>query len=131
MTKHTRAKWAERIREWRASGLPAEEFAAGQDYEPASLRWAASQLQPERQPRVSSTAPRSGPKAMRRRRSAETSPAPPSEAPRFLPVRLRRRPEPALAEMVVEVGGARIRVSRGVDVALLGDVVRALQGVDR
>lgn len=130
MTKHTRAKWAERIREWRASGLSAEEFAAGQDYEPASLRWAASQLQPERQPGAS-TASRSGPKAPRRRRSAETSPAPPSEAPRFLPVRLRRRPEPALAEMIVEVGGARIRVSSGVDVALLGDVVRALQGVGR
>jgi len=33
--------------------------------------------------------------------------------------------------MIVEVGDARIRVSRGVDVALLGDVVRALQGVGR
>jgi hypothetical protein len=30
------------------------------------------------------------------------------------------------AEMIVEVGPARIRVARGVDVALLGDVVRAL-----
>ena len=129
MTKHTRAKWAERIQEWRASGLSAEEFAAGADYEPASLRWAASQLQPERP--GASTPSRSGPKEPRRQRSAERSPAPPSEAPRFLPVRLRRRPEPAIAEMVVEVGGARIRVSPGVDVALLGDVVRALHGVGR
>ena len=130
MTKHTRAKWAERIGEWRTSGLSAEDFAAGKDYEPASLRWAASQLQPERLPRASS-ASRSVPKERRRRRGAELSPTPPSEAPRFLPVRLRHRPEPALAEMIVEVGDARIRVSRGVDVALLGDVVRALQGVGR
>jgi hypothetical protein len=41
-----------------------------------------------------------------------------------------RRAEP-VAEMVVEVGSARIRVTRGVDVTLLGDVVRALQGVGR
>jgi transposase len=130
MTKHTRAKWEERIREWRASGLSAEEFAAGKDYEPASLRWSASQLRPERQSGAS-TGSLSGPKESRRRRHAESSPALPSEAPRFLPVRLRRHPDQALAEMIVEVGDARIRVSRGVDIALLGDVVRALQGVGR
>jgi hypothetical protein len=39
--------------------------------------------------------------------------------------------KPARAEMTVEVGGARIRVTRGVDMGLLGDVVRALQGGSR
>lgn len=129
MTKHTRAKWAERIREWRASGLSAADFAAGKGYDGASLRWAASQVQPER-PSRSTLAPNSGPKEPRRRRRVDKSMMPPSEAPRFLPVRMRR-PEQAAGEMVVEVGGARIRVSRGVDVALLGDVVRALEGVGR
>jgi hypothetical protein len=33
--------------------------------------------------------------------------------------------------MVVEVGGVRIRVSRGVGVALLGEIVRTLQGAGR
>jgi hypothetical protein len=28
MTKETEAKWAERVREWRASGLSAEDFSA-------------------------------------------------------------------------------------------------------
>jgi hypothetical protein len=40
-----------------------------------------------------------------------------------------RRVEPVAQEIIIEVGGARIRVTRGVDVALLGDVVRALHGV--
>jgi hypothetical protein len=87
MTKHTRAKWAERIREWRASGLSAEDFAAGKDFEPASLRWAASQLQPESLS-AATTASRSGRKGPGRRERVGKSPAPPSEAPRFLPVRL-------------------------------------------
>jgi hypothetical protein len=34
----------------------------------------------------------------------------------------------AAPDVVVEVGGARIRVGRGADLALVGDVVRALQG---
>jgi hypothetical protein len=33
--------------------------------------------------------------------------------------------------MTVEIGEARIRVTRGVDMGLFGDVVRALQGGGR
>jgi hypothetical protein len=33
--------------------------------------------------------------------------------------------------MVIEVGGVRIRVLRGFDVSLLGEVVRALGGIAR
>ena len=134
MTKHTRAKWTERIREWRASGLSAEEFAAGKDYEPSSLRWAASQLGAEKTapptPALAPIPPPTPAKAPRRRRPAESSVAHPSGAPRFVPVRMRRA-KPLGGELIVEVGGARIRVTRGTDVALLGDVVRALQGVAR
>ena len=40
----TEAKWAERVREWRASGKTAEEFAAGFEYEVSTLRYWASRL---------------------------------------------------------------------------------------
>ena len=123
MTEGTRAKWSERIREWQRSGLSAEGFTAGKGYAAASLRWAASRLGPEKPTRLT---PARLPKAPRR---AAESLVPPPGAPRFVPVRMRRA-EP-VAEMVVEVGSARIRVTRGVDITLLGDVVRALQGVVR
>lgn len=127
MTEHTLAKWKERLREWRESGLSAEEFTAGKDYAAATLRWAVSQVGGETATRPASVAsPR---KTARRRGSAEKSAAE-AVAPRFVPVRVRRL-EPVVADVVVEVGGARIRVTRGVDVALLGDVVRALQGGHR
>jgi hypothetical protein len=31
MTKATEAKWVERVREWRASGLSAENFLTGKE----------------------------------------------------------------------------------------------------
>lgn len=122
MTKHTREKWAERVREWRASGLTAEAFAEGKDFEGSSLRWADSQLKGEETP----GAPR-----RRRRRTGERLPATKtSPAPRFLPLRVGTSPVTG-PDVVVEVGGARIRVGRGADLAFVGDVVRALQGADR
>jgi hypothetical protein len=54
----------------------------------------------------------------------------PSEPPRFLPLRTRAAGT-AATEMVIEVGGARIRVLRGFDMSLLGEVVRALVGACR
>lgn len=117
MTKHTREKWAERVREWRESGLTAEAFAEGKDYEASSLRWADSQLKGQKPP---GSPPR-------RRSGERSSAAKTGPAPRFLPVRVGRSPA-AAPDVVVEVGGARIRVGRGADLALVGDVVRALQG---
>lgn len=66
-------------------------------------------------------------KTTRRRHAADKSSTATPAAPRFVAVRVRRV-EPIGADMVVEVDGARIRVTRGVDLALLGDVVRALRG---
>ncbi len=120
MTKQTREKWAARVRDWRASGKSAEDFAADKDFEAASLRWAASQVgggAPE------SVARKLAPPAVPRRRSRRSAPKP--VPPRFAPVRVRRSP-PTVAEMVVEVGGGRIHVCGGADMTLLGDVVRAL-----
>jgi hypothetical protein len=123
MTKETEAKWVERVREWRASGLSAEEFAASRGFKASTLSWAASLLrratpagrrEPEPQPRV----------------RAKRKVASRSRAPRFLPV--RTRPTAATTtEMVIEIGAVRVHVSRGFDVSLLGDVVRVLGGASR
>jgi hypothetical protein len=125
MKEQTRAKWAERIRQWRDSGQSAEEFTAGRDYEASALRWAASQLKDEKERSPIPLAPSS-----RRRRVARSVVPAAAGAQQFMRVRVRQA-EPARAEMAVEVGGARIRVTRGVDMGLLGDVVRALQGGSR
>ena len=117
MTKQTRDKWTDRIREWKESGLSAEEFTADKDYEPTSLRWAVSQLQ---------GGMRSVTKMPRRARVAAKSAAKTRGAARFLPLRVVQAA--GGPDVVVEVGGARIRVGRGADLALVGDLVRALQG---
>lgn len=131
MTKSTREKWAARVREWRASGKSAEEFVADKDFEASSLRWAVSQLGGAN---ALPAAPKDAASAMKRP-TAVMRPARPaapakSQAPRFAPVRVRRAAAPA-AEMVIEVGGARIRVARGADMRLLGEVVSVLQGGSR
>ncbi len=122
MTKGTREKWAARIREWRESGQSAEEFTSGKDYAASSLRVAASQLETQRVPTESAGG------------NASTASEKPSrgttKAPRFVPLRSSGTSSGG-GEVVVEVGGARVRVSRGVDVTLVGEVVRALQGVGR
>jgi transposase len=120
-TKHTREKWADRVRAWRESGLSAEAFAEGKDYAASGLRWAASRLREE----AAKQAP-----GRHRRMTGRPAAAKASGAPRFLPVRVRRSPA-IEADVVIEVGGARIRVSRGADLALVGDVVRALEGGGR
>jgi hypothetical protein len=128
MTKETEARWAERVREWRASGLSAEEFASSRGYKASTLQWAASRLRSMAGPaaaasNVASSQLPSGTR-VRRRRDATTT------APRFLPVRTRAA-KVATGEMVVEIGAARIRVAHGFDGVLLGDIVRALGGAAR
>lgn len=53
-------------------------------------------------------------------------PAPRSSAPAFVAI-VRKDAEPG-RELVVEVGGARVRVAHGFDAALLAAVVRAIGG---
>ena len=130
MIKATEAKWVERVREWRASGLSAEEFVAGKGYRASTLRWAASLLSGAGSgpSRASSTASAVEPQSRRKaERRAASSPA---KAPRFLPVRTVAT-GPALGEIVIEIGLARVRVARGFDGSLLGEVVRALGGSAR
>lgn len=127
MTKETEARWVERIREWRASGLSAKDFAMAKGYKASTLSWAASLLQ-----RASESSPPTVPVAgeVHPRARAERRRPSSSKTPRFLPVHTRAA-GPAVAEMVIEIGAVRVRVGRGFDASLLGEVVRALGGATR
>src|SRR5579871_4318965 len=100
----TEEKWAERVRQWRAGGLSASEFAQGQGFEPSTLRYWASQL--------------------KRRDKAPAKPP----AARVRMIRVRRVESHARVEevMVVAVGAARVEVRPGFDPALLRALVEAL-----
>jgi len=127
MTKETEATWVERIREWRASGLSATDFVKAKGYKASTLSWAASQLR--RRSESSAPTARGAGEVHAGARAGRPIPSS-SEAPRFLPVRTRAA-ETAVAEMVVEIGAVRVRVLRGFDASLLGEVVRALGGIAR
>ncbi len=93
------AAWSERVAAWRASGVSASQFASDQGLVVSTLRYWATRL---------SNTPK----------------------PQFLRLVTKRAaaPTPSVAELVVEVGAARIRVAAGFDAALLSDVVHALKG---
>ena len=97
----TEAKWAERVREWKASGQTAKEFAAGREFKPSTLVYWASCL-------------RTGSELRKRRE------------PRVRIARVVRVPAPTDAAIVVAVGAARVSVRAGFDPVLLRQVVLAL-----
>lgn len=123
MTKGTREKWAARVREWRASGKTAREFAEGKGYTDSSLRWAEAKLG---RGEASHMQAAEGPKPRVAERRAAVK-ADDGRAPRFVPVRVRATGA-RVAEVVVELGEARVRVPSGADVRVVLEVVRALQG---
>ncbi len=124
MTKETEAKWSERVREWRASGVSAEDFASSRGFKASTLCWAASLLRHAGSPATATAGPEPEAPPRAKRKAGWRS-----KTPRFLPVRMHG--PAAASEVVVEVGSARIRVARGFDVSLLGEVVRALEGTGR
>jgi hypothetical protein len=103
----TETKWAERVRQWRASGKACKEFAAGQDFKPSTLRYWASELnrRSPKEAKVSTSATR-------------------VRLVRVQPVARRPSDEP----IVVTIGGARVEVRAGFDRALLREVLEALGG---
>lgn len=131
--KATEEIWLNRIREWKASGLTAKQFAEGKPYRASSLTWRQWQLQ--RSDRGATGERQSTPKKSRRRGpSSQGAPRPAAPVVPMAEV-IRRRPlgKPTVgmsraAAVVVEVGQARIEVGAGFDAPLLRDVVRALQG---
>ena len=114
MTK-TDAKWLERVRQWKASGQTAEEFAVGQPFKASTLKWRAAELR-----RAAEGGGRYG-KGQAVGGSVRLA--------RVVPVPRARDSASASGGVVVEVSGARISLSRGFDAELLAEVVRALGAV--
>ena len=109
----TAAKWAERVRVWRASGASAATFAAGQGFAASTLRWWDSKLTQAAKPRVAMA------RVVRRdagRPEAAEVAATSSGA------------TPSASALTLEVDGARIVVRRGFDAELLRQLVRAIGG---
>lgn len=94
------ARCRERVDAWRSSGLTAAQFAAQNGFSTAALTTWSSKLRHR--------------------------PAPRPSAPAFVTV-VRKAPAP-VGELVVEVAGARVRVTQGFDPTLLAAVVRAIGG---
>ena len=99
MTAATAAKWSERIREWRGSGLTAAQFAEGKGFEASTLRFWAYRLK-----------------------------EPVASAPQVVELvpKSRRRTIAVGSELVIELGVARVRVGRGFDRELLLELVEVL-----
>ena len=109
----TAAKWAERVRVWRASGASAATFAAGQGFAASTLRWWDSKLTQAAKPRVAMA--RVVRRAAGRPEAADVA-ATSSGA------------TPSASALTLEVDGARIVVRRGFDAELLRQLVRAIGG---
>jgi hypothetical protein len=103
----TEARWAQRVRAWKASGATAQEFAQGRGYAASTLLWWSSRLG-SRVREVSSKAVAAS--SVRMVRAVLVSP--------------RCPPQPLL----VRVGCASVEVRRGFDGPLLREVVEALGG---
>jgi hypothetical protein len=105
----TEAKWAERIREWRASGQSAPEYAQGRGFEASTLRWWASRLD---------------------RAAAAAAEGESSTASGVRMVRVVAATKPRSDVLTVRIGAAQVEVRRGFDRRLLRELVEAL-GADR
>lgn len=98
----TEAKWAERVREWKASGQTAKEFAASREFKPSTLVYWASCL-------------RTGGGAHKKQEKRGVRIA-----------RVVRVATPTDGAIVVAVGAARVSVRAGFDPEVLRQVVLAL-----
>ena len=102
----TEAKWSERVREWKASGRTAKEFAKGQAFKASTLVYWASCL----------------------RRGRAGAERPQKRRPRVRMVRLMAAATPASGALTVRVGTASVELRSGFDRALLRELVEALGG---
>ena len=105
----TEAKWSDRVRDWRASGKTAEEFAGAFDFEASTLRYWASRLKTSSENATPLLA------KVVRKRTRSVLPRAESESS-------------ASHEVEVVIGAARIVVRRGFDAELLCQVAAALGG---
>ena len=102
----TESKWAERVREWKASGRTAKQFAEGRDFKASTLVYWASCL---RRGRVGAVRPQ-------------------KRQPRVRMVRLVAVAKPAGGLLTVRVGAAQVEVRSGFDRGLLRELVEVLGG---
>lgn len=107
MARATRKTWAERVRQWRRSGLPAREFAERRGLNTKTLWWWAWRL-------------------AREQKAKQPSPA-------FVEVVAHAEPVAPAASSVaraleVVVAGARVVVPVGFDEETLRRLVRVLEG---
>ena len=120
----TEAKWAERVREWQASGRTAEHYAEGQGFKPSTLRFWASRLRSMAKavaaPSIATREP--GVRLVRVRRVRRSVPSPIDAKPRATPAASRSAP------IVIAIGTVRIELQSGFDRALLGEIIAALGG---
>ena len=107
----TEAKWADRVRQWKASGKTREEFCEGQSFKSSTLGWWATELRRrgELDQRGSARSRSSGTIRMAQVIRAGTS-------------------RSSSSGLVLEVSGTRIAIERGFDAELLSEVVRAIGG---
>lgn len=100
------AIWRERVREWRASGETAADFAVSHGYSVSSLRWWAWKL------------------------GESATSDPPSESPRLVRVlrggRARDAAASDAARITIELGAARVTVKTGADRTTLREVLNVL-----
>lgn len=100
----TESKWSERVREWKASGQTAKQFAEGREFKASTLVYWASCL----------------------RKGTPDAERPKKPARRVRMARVVRVAAPGDGAIVVAVGAARVAVRSGFDPALLRQVVLAL-----
>ena len=107
-TEQTEGKWRDRVSEWRASGETAAAFASTRGFAASTLQYWSYRLS-----------------------GGEKKGKSKSKKQRFVHVVPRSIAETTEREIIVEVGTARVRVSRGFDAELLAEVMRALGAVTR
>ena len=122
----TESKWAERVREWKASGQTAKAFAQGRDFKASTLTYWAY--------RVRRIGGRPVAPATRQESATGLATTPQVRMVRVRPTRARRKSPNAAAAagtgatMVIAIGAARIEVRSDCDRALLAQIVEALGG---
>ena len=122
----TESKWAERVKEWKASGQTAKAFAQGRDFKASTLTYWAY--------RVRRIGGRPEAPATRQQPATGLATTPQVRMARVRPPRVRSKSPTAAAAgstgatMVIAIGAARIEVRSDFDRALLAQVVEALGG---
>ena len=112
----TQSKWLERVREWKASGRSASDYAEGRGFAAATLVWWSSRIRGGALGSEAASAPGTG---------GDAASAPSTSQVRMARVVRGARPSSVLT---LQVGGAVIEVRTGFDRALLREVVEALGG---